>query len=237
MSVAQLSDPVYSLGVGISHTAHNIDGVSAGNGITVTPATGLGNVTVANTGVLTVASANAGITVSAPSGDVVVTNSGLTKLIAGNGMTQNAQTGAVTLNIGNGSADATFLVLNTKKPAPTYPVTTGSTTLITGTQPLTNGLSYYACFSGLLSWNCPQSQVANDRFLFEVGSAGGFGGNNFMQYDFFPANVNIGSSLPFLITGIVKGFGSPMKMDYSATVSGDPSVYTITVTDASYYPV
>jgi len=236
MSVAQLSDPVYSLGVGISHSAHNIDGVSAGNGITVSAPTG--NVTLANTGVLTVASANAGITVSAPSGDVVVTNSGLTKLIAGSGLTQNTQTGAVVLNVGNGSADVVFLVNNQTKPAPTYPVVSGGGgTIITGTQPLTNGLSYYGCFSGVLSWNCPQSQVANDRFLFEFGSAGGFGGNNFMQYDFFPANTNVGNSLPFLITGIVKGYGSPMKMDYSATIAGDPSVYTLTVTDACYYPV
>ena len=235
MSVAQLSDPVYSLGVGISHTAHNIDAVSAGNGITVSAPTGA--VTVANSGVLTVASANAGITVSAPSGDITVTNSGLTKLIAGNGLTQNAQTGAITLNVGNGSADVTFLVNNRTKPAPTYTVTTGGGTLIQGTVPLTNGLSYYACFTGTLTWNCPQSQVANDRFLFEVGSGGGAGGNNFMQYDFFPANVNVGNSLPFMITGIVKGYGALMKMDYSASIAGDPSVYTITVTDASYYPV
>jgi hypothetical protein len=79
----------------------SVQGVSAavaGNGISVSGATGA--VTITNTGV-TRAVAGTGISVNANTGTVTITNSGVTSLAAGTGVAVSAGTGAVTVtNIG-----------------------------------------------------------------------------------------------------------------------------------------
>jgi hypothetical protein len=75
----------------------SVQGVSAavaGDGITVSGATG--SVTITNAGV-TRAVAGTGISVNANTGTVTITNSGVTSLAAGTGVGVNASTGAVTV--------------------------------------------------------------------------------------------------------------------------------------------
>jgi len=74
-------------------------GITPGTGIGVSnsPITSAGNITVTNTGVIRL-DAGSGITVNRVNGDVTVTNAGVTRLQGGNGIAVSTSTGNVTLN-------------------------------------------------------------------------------------------------------------------------------------------
>lgn len=74
-------------------------GITPGSGIGVSgsPITSAGNITVTNTGV-TRLDAGSGITVNRVNGDVTVTNAGVTRLQGGNGIAVSTATGNITLN-------------------------------------------------------------------------------------------------------------------------------------------
>jgi hypothetical protein len=125
----------------------SVQGVSAavaGDGITVSGATG--SVTITNAGV-TRAVAGTGISVNANTGTVTITNSGVTSLAAGTGVAVSASTGAVTVtNIGvqsfNGATGAvtgaslganTFTGLQTSATGFSGPLTGNATSATTAT--------------------------------------------------------------------------------------------------------
>lgn len=76
----------------------------AGSNITLSPSTGLGEVTITASGggggaVSSVAGTGAGINVTPTTGAVVVSNTGVTSLVAGNNVTVSNPTGAVTVSV------------------------------------------------------------------------------------------------------------------------------------------
>ena len=79
----------------ISGITNAVNSIIAGTGISVSSATG--NVTITNTGV-TSNVAGAGIGLSSATGAVTVTNLGVTSLVAGTGISVSAATGTVTVS-------------------------------------------------------------------------------------------------------------------------------------------
>jgi hypothetical protein len=70
----------------------------AGAGVSVTPSVLNTSQTIANTGVTSLAASGAGISVSSPTGDVSVSNTGVTSIVAGTGVAISGATGAVTIS-------------------------------------------------------------------------------------------------------------------------------------------
>ena len=156
----------------------SVQGVSAavaGDGITVSGATGA--VTITNAGV-TRAVAGTGISVNANTGTVTITNSGVTSLAAGTGVAVSASTGAVTVtNIGvqsfNGATGAvtgaslganTFTGLQTSATGFSGPLTGNATSATNSTQ-----------LGGVAAANYARVDTAN-TFTGLQTSASGFSG-------------------------------------------------------------
>lgn len=113
--------PVASGGTGITTTPTNgqllvgngtnytVATLGSGTGISTT--TGVGTLTVNNTGV-TSNVAGTGISVSGATGAVTITNSGVTSNVAGTGVTVSGATGAVTVSIGQAVATTSNVQFN-----------------------------------------------------------------------------------------------------------------------------
>lgn len=88
--------------------------IIAGTNVTVSPLGGTGTVTVNATGnsVSSVSGSGAGINVSPTTGAVVVSNTGVTSIVAGSNVTISGSTGAVTINStgGTGIGSSQFFV-------------------------------------------------------------------------------------------------------------------------------
>ena len=132
---------IYSQGSAVITSAslgsYGVSNINAGVGISVN--TGTGNVTVSNTGVTT-ATGSTYIGVSTSSGNVVFTNLGVTNLTGGTDITVSTSTGSVTIN------DASTLQSVTSRGATTnnaisITTSTKSTSVGSGALIITGGLS------------------------------------------------------------------------------------------------
>ena len=128
----------------------------AGAGVSVTPSVLNTSQTIANTGVTSLAASGAGISVSSPTGDVSVSNTGVTSIVAGTGVAISGATGAVTISTTPPVISPTIKlsrvgVVGTSSPAPVAAGTTGyqgitvlagafNNDIIAGTSPDPNGV-------------------------------------------------------------------------------------------------
>ena len=98
ISVAEAA-ALISSGSGVSQ-------IIAGTNVTISPSGGTGAVTINATGgggaVASVTASGAGITASPATGAVVISNTGVTSIVAGSGITVSGGTGAVTINATGG---------------------------------------------------------------------------------------------------------------------------------------
>jgi hypothetical protein len=82
----------------------NLANLTIGTGLSGTSYNGSTGVTIANTGVTQISVSGAGISASPSTGQVTLTNTGVTSNVAGTGVTVSGATGAVTISIGQSVA-------------------------------------------------------------------------------------------------------------------------------------
>lgn len=91
----------------ITTSSSSVTQLTAGSNITLTPSTGVGVVQIAASGggstVSSVSGTGAGINVAPTTGAVVVSNTGVTSIVAGANISISGGTGAVTINAGGGT--------------------------------------------------------------------------------------------------------------------------------------
>lgn len=94
-----------AIGAGTGSGTVTSVGATAGTGISISgsPITSSGSLTITNTGVTSLA-AGSGISVSGSTGGVTVTNSGVTSVTAGTGISVSASTGGVTISASSSSS-------------------------------------------------------------------------------------------------------------------------------------
>lgn len=118
----------------LESTVAGVSSLIAGSNITLSPVTGVGAVTVSAAGptypVTSVSGSGAGINVTPTTGAVVVSNVGVTSLVAGTNISISASTGAVTVSSSAGGAIS----------ATGTDTLTGATTPVNTTHTITHGL-------------------------------------------------------------------------------------------------
>lgn len=111
-----------------------VSSLIAGSNITLTPVTGIGDVTVSAAGptypVTSVSGSGSGINVSPTTGAIVVSNTGVTSLVAGTNISISGPTGAITVSSSAGGAVS----------ATGTDTLSGATTPINTTHTITHGL-------------------------------------------------------------------------------------------------
>lgn len=138
--------------------------IIAGTNVTVSPAGGTGAVTVnaaLSSAVSSVTGSGAGINVSPTTGAVVVSNTGVTSLVAGTNITLSGATGAVTVNASSGGAGS----------ATGTDTLTGATPPVSVTHTITHGLGVIPAFisAEVPEFNAPVPSGSGTNFDSENG--------------------------------------------------------------------
>lgn len=230
MSISTLTDPLVCEQLGIiSNNTPITTGVTsliAGTGITVNQPTG--NVTVGNSGVTSINSTDAYLTLTGSAGTIGITNNGVLSVAAavGSGITANTVAGVCTVTAVAPLPTINYLV----NPPTTYVVnTTGGTgSLFAGAPPtLTAGQDYQVFLSGFIdTQNNTGANGSTCRIIIGTTAGGtviNSGTANTCQPQFFdapcyPDMLAPALSYRFAVSTIIQGDGSTLAVSHQTNM-------------------
>lgn len=160
----------------LTSTEAGVSSIIAGTNVTITPTDGTGVVTVnasLSSAVSSVTGSGSGINVSPTTGAVVVSNTGVTSLVAGTNITLSGSTGAVTITATGGGTGSISTVSGTDSTSGTTPATTTHTiTHGLGKRPTTITLSVPPVVASAPSGSGVNGQEAQGWFTVDTNGNG-----------------------------------------------------------------